>query len=219
MRSVIIALFFLLLTTGCSTLHTELRNDIDWAAMKTVEMPDPAIDNWNLRPIAEQELKATGLTPLPYGSPAPDLRARFQLDEASDLTETGAVRNRVKSIQLQLFDRSGRVELARSSYELSSTQNLKQGVNALFKGLRKQLRNVGSSGTAVVQNKPEHSSSDMPQLSPKGAAADSSSLATTQVETNQQKAAEQVNLQQKSESTWLPRFQGWDFSNRNHRFE
>lgn len=209
MKNLLVPLL-LLLFAACSPLQTTVRPQVDWSSISTAELTGD--DNrWNLLPVTADKLKDLGLAVIPAGSGAVDVRAVLQVEDTTTLTETGALIKRPKNLTLQLLDPQTGTELARSRYQLSSTQSPRHALDLMITDLDKQIRR-GTPGVGAA-SPPSSAHRAMPVDVPSDANPATESAPPTNAPVTpvpETPLAPPGTVSNKTEkSPWQPRFQGW----------
>lgn len=229
MKHLLFSFIILVLASGCSTLKTSVREDVDWPAYNNVEIVVTEPDHWGLRPLVAERLADWGLVPVTNNQQNSDLLAILEVTEGSSLTETGAVKTWPKNLLLRLVDRSTNSEVARSRYQLAPTQSPKHGLTLMVNDLRKHASKT--TGATPQFQTLENKTVDIPPRP---------SLKPTSVETNitastndtdrySEPAAlttpahppslEERNQSKPTKSDWVPRFKGWQLWGDNETAE
>jgi hypothetical protein len=204
MRIFASGLIILFILSGCSTLQTNVRSNIDWARYRHVEVSVTEPDRWELRPLVAEQLAGWGLVPVEHNQQTADLSATLEVTEGTGIAETGEETTWPKTLLLRLYDRSSGAELARSRYQLAPTQNPKHGLALMVKDLRKQ---AGKAMTTTPQPTDQHTAIAPVQTTPAPA---TDSIAPTKPSSPM--ATPGHNEPGEPESTnsdWVPRFKGW----------
>lgn len=197
---------------ACAPQHSAVRQNLDWSEINTVTLAEFDDNVWHLRPLVEQEVTALGLRILGPGPAAPDLLISFSGEQVADIAESGSIIYRLRTLQLQLRDGSGQTELYRGHYVLSSSQHPRQGIRRLFAELHRQIRATApDTAPAVTGNATSAPAPPEDRAAPAGATAPASRPVTTPTNPPAQKPEQGLEANP-SGSSWLPRFQGWGFS-------
>jgi hypothetical protein len=196
---------------ACAPQHSAVKN-FDWSGVNTVTLAEFDDNVWHLRPLVEQEVTDLGFRILEPGPTAPDLQISFSGEQVADIAESGSIIYRLRTLQLQLRDGSGQTELYRSHYALSSSQHPRQGIRRLFAELRRQIHATApETAPGVVGNDASAPAPPEDRAATAGTSAPASRPVTTPTNPPEQQP-EQSPGAKPSGSSWLPRFQGWGFS-------
>mgnify|MGYP001059930242 CR=1 FL=1 len=204
-----------LLLSGCSMTRTDVGQHVAWTAIQTVTLPDPETTDDKLLKTLEEELAATGFQPIQAEQGPGDATAILQLEEVLDLTETGATRQRIQAVAVQIIQQNQTTAIAQGHYQLSSTQPPEQGIRKIFRKFRQDI----AQSTATRPQMPDTSTSNSVSVS---SAEDSSVPAEpkqpeapdSSVEASPPAAptSSRQTEKEKPSSDWLPKFRGWDSS-------
>ncbi len=221
MKPLFLSLIILfVLVSGCSTLRTSVRSDVDWSTYSSVEVSVPEPDRWDMRPLVIERLADWGFVPVAGNQQHSDLLATLEVTEGFSLAENGDITTWPKNLLLQLHDRSNGAELAYSRYQLAPTQNPKHGLNLMINDLRKQASKTTGPTPAPHPLEDKNTTTSplsLPQPPPdetKAEPAAASSLrksgpATAAAPDPTQPPLDGFNELERAPSDWIPRFKGW----------
>ena len=178
------------LVSGCSTLRTNVRKDVDWSTYSSVKVTVTEPDNWKMRPLVIERLTDWGLVPVDGNRQHADLLATLEVTEGSSIAENGSIITWPKNLLLRLHDSSNGAELAHSRYQLAPTQSPKHGLTLMVNDLRKQTSKA--MGVAAPPPQPQE---DITTTTP-AAPPSSPSFA-------------EPSKPEATNSDWVPRFKGW----------
>lgn len=219
MKHLFFGLMIIGLISGCSTLRSNVRNDVNWAAYSSVKISVTEPDRWGLQPLLAERLADWGLMPIEQNQLSADLLATLEVTEGTSLAETGAMTTWPKNLLLRLHDRANGTELARSRYELAATQSPKHGLTLMVNDLRKQTRKT--TDTAPAPQPQDNRTATTPTLpapqatpaEPSAAPATTDSLRDAEPATattpDATQAPGELSEPEPATSDWAPRFKGW----------
>lgn len=204
MRLFASGLITLLILSGCSTLQTNVRRNIDWARYHHIEISVTEPDRWELRPLVAEQLAGWGFLPVEHNQQPADLTARLEVTEGTGIAETGEETAWPKILLLRLYDPSNGTELARSRYQLAPTQSPKHGLALMVKDLRKHTSKIMTTTPQPI----DHNTAIAPVQTAPASAANSTAptkppVPMTAPGHNEPGEPESAN------SDWVPRFKGW----------
>lgn len=211
MERLLSGLIIIVLISGCSTLQTNVRKDVDWPAYSSVEISVSEPDRWELRSLTAERLANWGFVVVDGNLQHAELLAILEITEGSSLAETGEVTTWPKNLLLRLHDRSNGTELARSRYQLAPTQNPKHGLTLMVNDLRKQTNKV-TRLTPRPQPSDNKSATSPTQSSP--TTATDSDLASPSPPVAPP-VHQELSEPGPATSNWTPRFRGWQFHGDN----
>lgn len=200
----------IVLVSGCSTLRTNVRSDVDWSTYSSVAVSVPEPDRWEMRPLVIERLTDWGFVPVVGNQQHSDLLAILEVTEGSSLAENGDITTWPKNLLLRLHDRSNGAELARSRYQLAPTQSPKHGLSLMVNDLRKQTGKTTDAAAQAPQPQ-ENKTATIPAASP---APQDTSVEASSIPAPAPTPPASTSLNEPSEpeatkSEWTPRFKGW----------
>lgn len=134
-----LVVFMLLLTVGCSPLHTEIKPGYRWTEVSTVFLHEPDHDPWGLTVVVRQELQAMGYALASPGTGSRDLIVRFSTQDGPDFTSEGVLVTRPKSLHVQFVDPDTDALVAVADYFLRSSEDPAIGMKTALAGLHQRL--------------------------------------------------------------------------------
>lgn len=206
MRDLLLSLTIIVLLSGCSTLQTSVRNDVDWPAYTSVSVAVTPPDRWELRTLISERLADWGLVPVDATQQPVDLAAVLEVTEGSSLAETGDVVTWPKNLLLRLYDRSNGIELARSSYQLAPTQSAKHGLTLMVNDLRKHTSTTGAAAPPLNNNT---ATAPVPTPAATASRDERASDPAPPADTSAPPSGGELSEPPPASTDWAPRFKGW----------
>jgi hypothetical protein len=227
MKHLIISSLFFVLLCGCSTLQTRVHKNVDWSAYTSVAISVGEPDRWELRPLVSEQLAGWGMTPVEHNQ-NPDLLVIVEIGQGTSLAETGEVVHWPKDLLLRIHDSSDGSELARSRYQLAPTQQPRHGLALMVNDIQKR---TGKATGALQQPQPAANKEAKAAVPPAPAAftelttTPSPTASATYLKNTDEKnqpsvsgtppTLEEGSKAEKTESSWIPQFKGWQIRGDN----
>ena len=187
----------IVLLAGCPSWYAKVQSGFDWNQVSTVALQGPENETYgDLLAVAEDELARMGYEVLRGDAPVAQMLVHFTVGEGLDVDETGRRFMRPKSLHVRFYDTSDQSLVAENSYFLLPSENPRQGVKALFDGIRKK-RSQSSSSASIERT-------STPALAPPESEP---SPSTPEPTTETQDSAYPIE----EPSPWVPRFKSWGF--------
>ena len=140
--------------TGCASWHARVRPGFDWSTVSTVSLQGPAEAYSELVATAQEELEEMGYRVLPAQSPEAQVEVQLSVVEALDIDESGKTFMRPKSLHTRFYKSVDQALVAESSYYLGPSESPRQGVKALFAGVRKKQAQAAAAPAPAVTAAP-----------------------------------------------------------------
>lgn len=227
----------LLLTVGCSPLHTEVKGGYRWEDVAVVGLEASGDDRWGLTPVVREQLQATGYAVVPAGDAGQQLLVRFSTKEGPDFTSDGVLVTRPKSLHVQFVDPGRQSLVAVADYFLRSSEDPAAGMREALAGVQQKIRDAargvptwsapapGPDRPAATQAAvPSTASAPSPQVEAQvpavapdlPPAAEAAEAASTASGSNMPEGVAPVveseqEIRSLKESPWVPRFKSWGF--------